>query len=266
MRLSILVVHTVLATVSAAIKTSIYIDQVPGYSALAPCAEDRVSAIVRAQASGCGDNQQLTSFSCFCIDQSSLISSVISTAVQERCSAQASNVLATLTSPLPEVTAALAVFNSYCARSTELAWYQANSTAGAGSPITAAPSSTFATSTSSTSSSPIPQPAPSSKTVPVAAIAAPVVIGVLAIAGVVGLLLFLRRRKAAKAAAVTAEVKPENPYTPATYPSRGELEHGGVHEVQSPVQEMVGDTVKYRYELDNRPAELEGGKAGDARR
>jgi hypothetical protein len=58
-------------TVQAAGKTSIYIDQIPGYSALAPCAENRVSAIVRAQSSGCGDNQALTSFSCFCLDQSS---------------------------------------------------------------------------------------------------------------------------------------------------------------------------------------------------
>ena len=59
------------ASVQAAGKTSIYIDQIPGYSALAPCAENRVSAIVRAQASGCGDDQALTSFSCFCLDQSS---------------------------------------------------------------------------------------------------------------------------------------------------------------------------------------------------
>ena len=56
-------------TVQAAGKTSIYIDQIPGYSALAPCAENRVSAIVRAQASGCVDVQALTSFSCFCLDQ-----------------------------------------------------------------------------------------------------------------------------------------------------------------------------------------------------
>lgn len=59
----------VATTAKASGKTSIYIDQVAGYSALAPCAENRVSAIVRAQASGCGDDQQLTSFSCFCIDQ-----------------------------------------------------------------------------------------------------------------------------------------------------------------------------------------------------
>jgi hypothetical protein len=55
----------------AAIKTSIYINEIPGYSQLPSCAEDRLSAIVRAQSSGCGDDQQLTSFSCFCIDQSS---------------------------------------------------------------------------------------------------------------------------------------------------------------------------------------------------
>jgi hypothetical protein len=54
----------------AAMKTSIYIDEIPGYSKLAPCAEERISAIVRAQASGCGDDMQLTSFSCFCIDHS----------------------------------------------------------------------------------------------------------------------------------------------------------------------------------------------------
>lgn len=60
-----------LTTTEAAIKTSIWIDQIPAYSALAPCAENRVSAVVRAQASGCGDDQQLTSFACFCVDQSS---------------------------------------------------------------------------------------------------------------------------------------------------------------------------------------------------
>lgn len=91
------------------------------------------------------------------------------------------------------------------------------------------------------------------------------VIGVLAIAGVVGLLFFLRRRKAAKTA-VSSEAKSGNPYAAPAYAARGELEHGGVHEVQSPMQEMVGDVVKYRYELASRPAELEGGKAEEVRR
>jgi hypothetical protein len=60
-----------ITTSKAAIKTPIWINQVPGYSALAPCAENRISAIVRAQVSGCGDGQRITSFSCFCYDQSS---------------------------------------------------------------------------------------------------------------------------------------------------------------------------------------------------
>lgn len=63
----------VVTTTQAALKTSIWIDQIPAYSALAPCAENKVSAVVRAQASGCGDAQQLTSFSCFCVDQSSYV-------------------------------------------------------------------------------------------------------------------------------------------------------------------------------------------------
>jgi len=65
---------------------------------------------------------------------------------------------------------------------------------------------------------------------------------------------------------VTSEAKSGNPYVAPAHTARGELEHGGVHEVQSPVQEMVGDVVKYRYELASRPAELEGGKAREVRR
>lgn len=40
---------------------------------------------------------------------------------------------------------------------------------------------------------------------------------------------------------------------------RDEMGYGEVHEVQSPPLEAVGDAVKYRYELETRPAELEGG-------
>ncbi len=123
--------------IGQAIRTSIYINEITGYSALAPCAINRVSAVVRAQASGCGDNRQHTSFRCFCVDQSSCVSpptghgciltpirhmsSILSTAVQEFCSSAAS-LTASLTAPLSEVTAAISVFDSYCARSTELAW------------------------------------------------------------------------------------------------------------------------------------------------
>lgn len=65
----ILAASGLLSSVSAR-KTSIYIDQIPLYSKLPECAEKPLSAIVRAQSSGCGDSQQLTSFSCFCLDQS----------------------------------------------------------------------------------------------------------------------------------------------------------------------------------------------------
>lgn len=103
-----------------------------------------------------------------------------------------------------------------------------------------------------------PQEASSSKPVPVAAIAAPVVIGVLAIAGIVVLLFFLRRRKAA------AKLGNSNPYAPptCTEASRGAA-HGDVHELLSPAREheVAGDAVKYRYELESRPAELDGGGA-----
>lgn len=104
-------------------------------------------------------------------------------------------------------------------------------------------------------SAPASQDSTSSKSVPIAAIAAPVVIGVLAIAGVVGLLFFLRRRKAAS--------KDENPHAPPIYRPEAELRYGEVHEVQNPAQELVGDAVKYRYELESSPAELEGAKQAD---
>ncbi|KAH6644852.1 hypothetical protein C7974DRAFT_28876 [Boeremia exigua] len=252
-----------LAASAAAVKTSIYINEIAGYSALAPCAENRVSAIVRAQASGCGDAQQLTSFSCFCIDQSSHISSVLSTAVQEFCLAQATTTrTASVTAALPEVTAAIDVFDSYCARSTELSWYQGASTASSAlnSLITPAPSTTGAASSSNaaSASSSATSAAPASNlggaSVPVAAIAAPVVIGVIAIAGVIGLFFWLRRRRPAAAA-----VKDES-RAPPTY-SHGELEPSTRHEVPNAVPEMAGaGAVKYRYELDSQAAELAGGK------
>lgn len=125
---------------------------------------------------------------------------------------------------------------------------QNNSTAPATVVITAAPSSPL----SSASSTPTSTSSPStSKPVPVAAIAAPIVIGVLAIVGIIGLLFFLRRRKAAKKAGI---------YAPPTYTPRGELGHDEVQEVPSPAQEVMGDSVKYQYELETRPAELEGSK------
>jgi hypothetical protein len=135
-------------------KTHIYIDQVPLYSSLRQCAQDRISAIVRAQASGCGDEMQLTSFSCFCIDSSTAFASIISTAIVEQCGSDAmatttrgtgsmmttTNVMGnvagrvrarasvetamaspTLTGAVAQdVKDALDLFGSYCAKSTQL--------------------------------------------------------------------------------------------------------------------------------------------------
>jgi flagellar basal body-associated protein FliL len=93
-----------------------------------------------------------------------------------------------------------------------------------------------------------------------------VVIGVLAIASVVGLLFFLRRRKATSKAAAAAPKEGQNPYLPPSYTPVRELGHGNVHEVETPAQEVVGDTVKYRHELETRMAELEGERAGAPKR
>ena len=79
-------------------------------------------------------------------------------------------------------------------------------------------------------------------------------------------MVFLRRRKAGS--------RQKNPYAPPEYKpesserftGRNELEHGAVYEVESPVQEAVGDTVKYRHELETRPAELEGEKVAGNKR
>ncbi|PSN74965.1 hypothetical protein BS50DRAFT_581715 [Corynespora cassiicola Philippines] len=214
-RLSVASVLALSASLALAKKTSIYIDQIPLYSSLEPCAQDRMSAIIRAQASGCGDERQLTSFSCFCIDNSSLMSSIISTAVEASCAATATQSV-TATTPMPQVSSALELFHSYCARSTELPLYTDNATAVRIITITASASLTSSilnTSILSTSilSTTVPSSAISATTtttglvlpsgnfakasVPIAAIAAPVTIGIFLIGGGVGLLFYLRRRK-----------------------------------------------------------------------
>ncbi|KAF2690689.1 hypothetical protein K458DRAFT_398690 [Lentithecium fluviatile CBS 122367] len=236
-----------------AMKTSIYIDQIPLYSKLPECAMERMSAIVRAQASGCGDDQQLTSFSCFCIDQSSMMSSVISTAVEDSCAANATATVTSSGTP-PEVTSAIEVFDSYCAKSTELSWYQNNSTSAM--IITEGPTSKVVSATITATST--PTAASSRNTVPIAAIAAPVVIGVIAIAAVVGVLFYLRRKRGTKSTGSDHEIPPQ--YGAKSY-------YGGEMAGDAPaVGELKGSAEKYRYELENRevtePVELEGRGAG----
>lgn len=135
-------------TVYAAGKTHIYIDQIPLYTELAPCAQNRLEAIVRNQFSGCGDDQQLTSFSCFCINSSTEFSSIISTAVAQQCSRAATQasqtqrvtgsarnaravetggakarrgvVVRQANAVQTQLADAMEVWESYCAKSTEL--------------------------------------------------------------------------------------------------------------------------------------------------
>jgi hypothetical protein len=119
----------------AAGETSIWINEIPLYTSLAPCALDRVSAIIRAQASGCNDDSAHTSFACFCIESSSAFSSIISTAVAQQCSRQEAMatpssasvirrrgavVRQAVAAPTGDVSSALEVWESYCAKSTML--------------------------------------------------------------------------------------------------------------------------------------------------
>ncbi|KAF1967468.1 hypothetical protein BU23DRAFT_291142 [Bimuria novae-zelandiae CBS 107.79] len=199
----------------AALKTNIYIDQVPLYSKLASCAEDRVSAIIRAQASGCGDDMQLTSFACFCVDSSSEFSSIISTAVADQCSSAATEAALTArhavqtqverlraratVTPAPTSTGAVAknvrnaleLFDSYCSKSTELTRFQEQSTVQ----VTQAPKTIFVTTTQT--SSPLSSAETTGKSekssTPIAAIVVPVVLVPLALG--IALWFFLRHRR-----------------------------------------------------------------------
>jgi hypothetical protein len=80
--------------------TKIFIDRVPEYSQLSKCAETRLSRIVRNMETGCGDDSQTTSYSCFCYDSSSFFRNMIGT--QVTCSDQM------------QVTSAQNVFDKYC--------------------------------------------------------------------------------------------------------------------------------------------------------
>ncbi|KAF1947376.1 hypothetical protein EJ02DRAFT_88587 [Clathrospora elynae] len=145
--LTLALAMTILPHARAEGETSIWIDEIPLYTQLAACAQDRISAIVRAQSSGCNDDSAHTSFACFCIQQSSKFSSIISTAVAQQCSRLATQVttsgtvdrraahitsvadrrgavvrqaIATTTGVAENVSSALEVFESYCAKSTDI--------------------------------------------------------------------------------------------------------------------------------------------------
>lgn len=108
------------ATTSTSTSTSIssspiaptknYIDTIPGYHDLSTCAEDVLSTIVRAQYRGCGDNNALTSYTCFCTDSSSFFSSEITAAVSATCDSSIESA---------QASSAGLVFNAYCALGVE---------------------------------------------------------------------------------------------------------------------------------------------------
>ncbi|CAO2647430.1 Nn.00g083520.m01.CDS01 [Neocucurbitaria sp. VM-36] len=200
----------------AAGKTHIYIDQIPLYTELAPCAQGRLNDIVRNQFSGCGDDQQLTSFACFCIDSSSQFSSIISTAVAQQCSRSTGQAItssalnrrssqptaaaarrgvgvrqitATPTgAAAQQMSSALEVWDSYCAKSTELARFNpTSSNAPATLVITQAPHTVTVGAS----------PGPGVRTVPIAAIVVPAILFTLIL--LAGVFLFLRRSRMQRA-------------------------------------------------------------------
>ncbi|KAK2614164.1 hypothetical protein N8I77_001015 [Diaporthe amygdali] len=180
--------------------TSVFIDTVSGYDELSTCAEEVLSTIVRAQYSGCGDKGAVTSYTCFCTDSSSEMSSMITNAVSLSCdssvvSAQASS--------------AIDVFDAYCAigvpddlvettttgASTASATGTATPAATASTTAASATSATSATASSSSTSTSTPSTSMSHSKVVAIAVGVSVPCGVIGIALIAGLLWCRRRRR-----------------------------------------------------------------------
>lgn len=90
---------------SSIIQTKNFIDTISGYTDLSTCAENVLSTVVRAEYSGCGDTYAVTSYTCFCTDSSSFMSSVISSDVSASCPASVA---------AAQASSALGVFDAYC--------------------------------------------------------------------------------------------------------------------------------------------------------
>lgn len=90
------------------IQTTNYIDTIDGYSSLSSCAIDVLSTVVRGEFSGCGGwDDNLTSYTCFCTDSYSFMSTVISTDIITSCDGGST--------ASAQATSALSVFDKYCA-------------------------------------------------------------------------------------------------------------------------------------------------------
>ncbi|KAK0662019.1 hypothetical protein DIS24_g2450 [Lasiodiplodia hormozganensis] len=97
------------AASSSITPTKNYIDTISGYIELSTCAEGVLSTVVRAQQSGCGDNQALTSYTCFCTDSSSYFRRMISTEVTNSCGSAGTE----------QASSAVEIFDGYCALGVE---------------------------------------------------------------------------------------------------------------------------------------------------
>lgn len=87
-------------------ETKNYINTVPGYSQLVPCAVVPLSSVVRGMSQGCGENAEaITSYTCFCTLSSSYMSSVIAKGVSSQCRNS---------SAPQQVSSAIAVWDAYC--------------------------------------------------------------------------------------------------------------------------------------------------------
>lgn len=94
------------------IQTTNYIDTIDGYSSLSSCAIDVLSTVVRGEFSGCGGwDDNLTSYTCFCTDSYSFMSTVISTDIITSCNGGST--------ASAQATSALSVFDEYCALGVE---------------------------------------------------------------------------------------------------------------------------------------------------
>ncbi|KAH7311145.1 hypothetical protein BKA65DRAFT_575215 [Rhexocercosporidium sp. MPI-PUGE-AT-0058] len=97
--LALLTITIIWITTLGATAQQTWIDDVPGYTLLAPCAERRLSVIVRDMSSGCGSS---TSSACFCTTEYAPMNTIIAKAVSSECrDGVAAN-------------SALEVFASYC--------------------------------------------------------------------------------------------------------------------------------------------------------
>ncbi|KAK8092467.1 uncharacterized protein PG998_014952 [Apiospora kogelbergensis] len=139
--------------VPAILAQRFFIDDLPGYKSLPPCAEQPIKIIVKYMSSGCGDHKKTTSYSCFCSASSMRFASLIGKDVSKLC--------------LPETATAVSqaqdLFASYCAMGSAANGTAALTNTGSASVTTAANATPESPSASPTASAGV---APTRPTLP----------------------------------------------------------------------------------------------------